>query len=103
MELPEPIGAFIIPLETLGQPYCVTGSVAASIYGEPRMTRDVDLILLLAPAVLGRFLALFPEEEFYVPPLEALATEISRAQRGSFNLIHHRSGFKADVYLAGRD
>ena len=39
MELPEPIAAFIGPLEVLGLPYCVTGSIAASIYGEPRMTR----------------------------------------------------------------
>lgn len=26
-----------------------------------------------------------------------------RAQRGHFNLIHHESGFKADIYLAGAD
>jgi hypothetical protein len=29
--------------------------------------------------------------------------EVLRAQRGHFNLIHHKSGFKADVYLANRD
>jgi len=28
---------------------------------------------------------------------------VLRAQRGHFNLIHHGSGFKADVFLANRD
>ena len=32
-----------------------------------------------------------------------MTQEASRAQRGHFNLIHHESGFKADVYLANRD
>jgi hypothetical protein len=29
--------------------------------------------------------------------------EAARAQRGHFNLIHHETGFKADIYLGGRD
>jgi len=28
--------------------------------------------------------------------------EMKRSERGHFNLIHHETGFKADVYLVGR-
>jgi hypothetical protein len=28
---------------------------------------------------------------------------MARSRRGHFNLIHHDSGFKADVYLSGED
>ena len=29
--------------------------------------------------------------------------EVAREQRGHFNIIHHETGFKADLYLSGRD
>ena len=29
--------------------------------------------------------------------------ELAREQRGHFNLIHHETGFKADIYLSGHD
>ena len=29
--------------------------------------------------------------------------EAARSEKGHFNLIHHDTGFKADVYLAGND
>jgi hypothetical protein len=32
-------------LDTAGIPYMVTGSIAASHYGRPRMTRDIDLVV----------------------------------------------------------
>ena len=40
-----PLATFIEPLERLGLPYCITGSVAASVYGEPRLTADIDVVL----------------------------------------------------------
>ncbi|MEX2241414.1 MAG: hypothetical protein WD775_12065, partial [Burkholderiales bacterium] len=49
MPAPRPLSAFLDPLEQLALPYCVTGSVAASVYGEPRLTADIDVILLLGP------------------------------------------------------
>lgn len=29
--------------------------------------------------------------------------ELARERHGRFNLIHHKSGFKADIYLVGED
>ena len=47
MPAPSPLAPFLEPLEKLGLPYCITGSVAASVYGEPRLTADIDIVLLL--------------------------------------------------------
>jgi hypothetical protein len=102
MPAPDPLASFLEPLERLGLPYCVTGSVAASVYGEPRLTADIDLVVLLRPADIAALRQAFPEAEYYVPPDETLRDQIARP-RGMFNLIHHASQFKADLYVAGGD
>jgi len=90
-------------LNEAGFRYLVTGSMAAAIYGEPRNTNGVDLILLLPSAQARKLAALFPLEQFYCPPVEVLEIEANREANGHFNLIHHETGFKADVYLMGND
>jgi hypothetical protein len=90
-------------LEHAGIPYVVTGSVASIVYGEPRVTLDIDLVVQIAPHSLEKFMAAFPAEEFYVPPLDAVREEVGRSERGHFSLLHHQTGFKADVYLPGSD
>ena len=87
----------------LGLPYMVSGSVAVIIYGEPRLTHDVDLIVVLDRANIPRLREVFPPSEFYCPPAEVIALEVARAQRGHFNIIHQETGFKADVYMSGQD
>lgn len=81
----------------------ITGAGASIIYGEPRLTNDLDLVLLLKKTGVNKFIQAFPLEEFYCPPEEVLILEIGRPVRGHFNLIHHATGFRADVYLAGKD
>ena len=103
MPVPSPLAPFLDPLERLGLPYCITGSVAASVYGEPRLTADIDVVLLLRVDDIAAFRIAFPEPGYYVPPDETLRLELARSSRGMFNLIHHASQFKADVYLAARD
>jgi hypothetical protein len=102
MPAPSPLAPFLDPLERLGFPYCITGSVAASVYGEPRLTADIDVILVLRVDGLAALRGAFPEDSYYVPPEETLRLELARSSRGMFNLIHLASQFKADVYLAGR-
>jgi hypothetical protein len=103
MPAPSPVAPFIEPLERLGLPYCITGSVAASVYGEPRLTADIDVVLLLKSEDIAALRSAFPESAYYVPPDETLRLEAGRSSRGMFNLIHHASQFKADIYLAARD
>jgi hypothetical protein len=100
MPAPSPLAPFIEPLERLALPYCITGSVAASVYGEPRLTADIDVVLLIRAADIAALRSVFPEVDYYVPPDETLLLEMSRDTRGMFNLIHHGTQFKADIYLA---
>jgi hypothetical protein len=90
-------------LERLGLPYCITGSVAASVYGEPRLTADIDVALLQWAEDIAALRSAFPDSAYYVPPEETLRLEAGRGSRGIFNLIPHVSQFKADIYLAARD
>jgi hypothetical protein len=100
--VPEPslLEPFVVRLERLGIPYFVTGSMAGIVYGEPRLTHDVDIVVALALRDVHRFVDAFPQGEFYCPPEDVLAIEVRRGQRGHCNLIHHDSGFKADIYIA---
>jgi hypothetical protein len=91
---------FITRLEALGIPYIVTGSAAGILYGEPRLTHDVDIVVALSQRDIPAFVEAFPLEDFYCPPEDILAIEVRRGQRGHCNLIHHGSGFKADIYVA---
>jgi len=81
----------------------ITGAVASIIYGEPRLTNDIDLVIDLKIDEIDRFADAFPGEDFYCPPPGVIRLEIDRSQRGHFNLIHHETGFRADIYASGRD
>lgn len=50
---PDLVGLFVTPLEALGLQYMVTGGVASVIYGDPRFTRDIDLVLDLRKSAAG--------------------------------------------------
>ena len=94
---------FLRPLNRLGLRYMVSGSVAAILYGEPRFTNDVDVVVFLRFEDIRRLIEVFPAPSFYLPPEEIIAAEIARAHKGQFNVIHVDTGFKADIYTTGRD
>jgi len=94
---------FINRLNKLGVRYMVTGAVAAIVYGEPRLTHDIDLVIALKTEDIEKVLESFSPKEFYCPPQENINLEIKRASRGHFNIIHSETGFKADCYLMGQD
>jgi hypothetical protein len=73
----------------------VTGSVAVSLYGEPRMTRDVDLVVELESSDATRIVQMF-ESEF-----DCDADRIREAieRRSMFNLIHTAAVVKIDVIV----
>lgn len=94
---------FTAPLDAAHIAYMVSGSVASMVYGEPRLTNDVDIIVAFTAARAGDIERLFPPSDFYCPPAEVIAVETRRPRRGHFNLIHHATGYKADIYTAGSD
>lgn len=85
-------------LENLGVSYFVGGSLASTLHGEPRLTRDADLVAELQAhhaEPLARALA----GVFYVDA-ESVGRAIAR--RGSFNVIHLATAFKVDVFVSKR-
>jgi hypothetical protein len=48
------LAATIAQLERAGVPYMITGSVASSYHGEPRATRDLDIVIDPGPAGISR-------------------------------------------------
>jgi hypothetical protein len=89
---------FIQPIEKLNIEYMVTGAIAAISYGQPRLTHDIDIVIHLRSPDIDKFCNAFPLEQFYCPPFEVIQIEIMRNQHAHFNLIHHKSGLKADCY-----
>jgi hypothetical protein len=87
-------------LDRLKVPYMVVGSAASSIYGEPRLTQDIDIVIDPTAAQLDQLCAAFPQDDFYVSPEAAREALASRAQ---FNIIHPHSGNKIDFMIAGED
>ena len=83
-------------LEGLGVPYMIGGSHAAMYYGEPRLTRDVDVVTMLTRAGLPAMLRHVPPDQFYV---DTEAAREAVATSGQFNIIHPGSGLKIDVYV----
>ena len=103
--MPEPNTALLFtrPLEEARFDYVVTGSIAAIVYGEPRLTHDLDVVIDIRESNIPKLIATFSGAEFYCPPADVIIVEARREQRGHINLLHISTGFKADLYLRGRD
>jgi hypothetical protein len=82
-------------LESGGVAYMLTGSMAMNFYAQPRMTRDIDLVVNLAADQIDRFISLF-ESDYYIDR-RAVANAI--AQRSMFNLIHNETIIKFDCIV----
>jgi hypothetical protein len=83
-------------LERANLPYMLSGSLAASYYAPPRMTRDIDLVVQLAPDKVERLLEAF-RDDYWLDP-EAVARAV--AKRGVFHLIHYDAVLKIDIFVA---
>lgn len=90
---------FVKKLNELNLQYMVTGSVASIIYGEPRITHDIDIVIELKPKSFSDFLNTFSMPDFYCPNQSVIENEISQKKNGHFNIIHLETGFKADIYF----
>lgn len=93
-------------LEHLSIPYCVGGSFASSTYGEPRATRDADILIALPGKSVESF-ASHIESDFFVQITE-LRDAVARApslrndplHRATCNLVHRRSFFRIDLFIS---
>jgi hypothetical protein len=83
-------------LESIGAQYFVTGSMGAMVYGEFRMTQDVDIVVDLryghVPDLLGRF----GEPDYYV---SQSAIREAMENCSQFNVIEVATGLKVDFMI----
>lgn len=79
--------------------YLVGGSFASSIYGIPRATQDVDLVADISIEHVSAFMKEMTDE-FYVEE-NMIRDAIFRS--GSFNILHLKTMFKADIFILQRD
>jgi hypothetical protein len=86
-------------LESAGIEYMLTGSMALSFYTEPRMTRDIDLVIAINRNDAGRMVELFSPD--YLVSREAV--DSSLMHQSMFNLIHNESIIKVDCIIRKRD
>ncbi len=85
----------ISALESLHINYLLGGSLASAIYGEPRATRDADIVADIGPEHVAPICKLL-RPEFNVEE-EAILNAIQF--RSSFNAIHLLSLFKVDLFI----
>ncbi len=74
----------------------LTGSMAANVYASPRMTRDLDLVVAIAPDTLERLPEAFPPDRYYLSP-EAARDAVDNST--CFNLIHLATMLKIDIMV----
>jgi len=83
-------------LESAGIPYMIVGSFASTVHGEPRTTRDLDIVIDPTAATLEHLLANIDMDAFYVDP--EVAREALR-RRSMFNIIDMETAWKVDLVV----
>ena len=83
-------------LPAAGIEYMVTGSIASSVHGEPRLTHDIDVVVVLNPQAIRSLAQAFPPPEFYLS--EEAALQAAR-QHSMFNLLSLTGGEKVDFWV----
>ena len=86
-------------LDANGIAFMLTGSLAMNYYAQPRMTRDIDLVVALNENHEDTFVQLF-ESDYYLDR-QTVADAIAR--RTMFNLIHNKSVIKIDCVVLKTD
>jgi hypothetical protein len=87
-------------LEKLNINYILVGSLASTLYGNPRMTQDIDIVIDLKEEQVPVFCSTFPSSDFY---LSESAVRDAVRTHFQFNVLHPASGNKIDFMLAQDD
>ena len=84
MSLADLLASTIRALAAARIDYMLTGSLASTFYGEPRATRDIDVVIDPTPASLDRLVEVLLTDGLYVDPA---AARTALRERGQFNAI----------------
>jgi len=77
-------------------PYMLVGSFVSSIYGEPRSTQDIDLVVQLHKSKIPNLIANFPPPRYYI---EEELILFALQNKRMFNLLDTNEGDKINFYI----
>ncbi len=83
-------------LEDAGIDYMVTGSIASSLYGEPRSTHDIDVVIVIEKSNAKQLIKAFPLPNYYLTE-ESIFEAIE--SKTMFNLLDAEHGDKVDFWI----
>lgn len=84
-------------LDEHGIAYMLTGSIASSLFGEPRLTHDIDIVVHVAALDAARLAISFPPPRYYLDDRESIEEMVRHASM--FNLIDMQTGDKVDFWI----
>ncbi|MEA5567064.1 hypothetical protein [Anabaena sp. UHCC 0399] len=90
-------GEFHQIFQSMNIPYYVSGGVASSIHGEPRSTRDLDLVIEVQPDQIDLLVATLEGAGYYCPA--GAVTNLQQGRERMLNITHTETIANADLYI----
>jgi hypothetical protein len=84
-------------LEDLAIPCYVTDGVAAIAHGEPRTTRDLDLVIEIDRSDISRLVSVLEQARFYCPP--GAVEDIQTGRGRVLSITHMDTVLNADIVI----
>jgi hypothetical protein len=81
--------------DKLGIQYMLTGSLAMSYYAQPRMTRDIDLVVEIHLGMIEKIEQIFKAD--YYLSIDSIRDAVEN--EFMFNFIHNKSSIKVDCIV----
>ncbi|MEC4818495.1 MAG: hypothetical protein SAK29_35275 [Scytonema sp. PMC 1069.18] len=85
-------------LESINIPYYVSGGVAASLHGEPRSTRDLDLVIQIQLEEVDLLVTTLERAGYYCPV--GAVENLKQGREMMLNITHMETISNADLYMA---
>jgi hypothetical protein len=83
--------------ESINIDYYVSGGVASSIHGEPRSTRDLDLVIEFKPNQIDLLVKTLEASGYYCPA--GAVEDLQRGLENMLNITHAETIANADIYI----
>ncbi len=99
LEYSEFVKLVLAALEATKIQYMIGGAVAAWAWGEPRATRDLDVVVQVPIEAVDRLSEELVARDMLVPADIILNHILDDRADIPINAIHSNSGYKADIYL----